>query len=287
MPILFTSNSNRNILASGKKRGILFDSVYLPHKAVRSSRKIESTHRWNLLDNCYFAHIHFLLPYLHAGHRKEKRLHNWSYYTGVTAADFQPWQETLSHHFFFIQLHAAQAFCERIQPASECCSGAFIRWSTWLLSQGWTMIEQLSEFSRNNSTPARGAWKGWTPLLSNHKETLLLKWWVSIPGSLFFQLDTGCHFGSAESKIKFQTFSSRLAEFELSVDIFITLPVEALLHTVFLFLTVERHLCSSMWIGKTERVPMDNSGLKKSQDLIRNEVLSITDYTCWSRFVCR
>lgn len=48
------------IFSQWQKRGILFDSVYLPHTAVCSSRKIESTHRWNLPDNCYFSTFIFL-----------------------------------------------------------------------------------------------------------------------------------------------------------------------------------------------------------------------------------
>lgn len=215
IPDLFTTNSNRNIWGSGKKKKkkILFDLVYLPHKVVCSSRKIESIHRWDLLHNCYFAPSFSSFVFTHRPEEREKALQLKLLHRGHSH-----WLPTMTRtvsSFLFIQLHVVEAFCRRVQAASDCCGRAFMRWSTWLLSQGWAMIEQLFRVlpKKQQQSGARGAWLRRTPLLSNHKEMLLRKvmsehsWLI-----IFSATDTGCHFGSAESKIRFQIFRfSRLS----------------------------------------------------------------------------
>lgn len=208
MPILFSSNSNRNIVACGKKREILFDPLYLSHKVLCTSRKIESAYRWNILiiDNfltfVFFCHIYIqatgnskgsVIEVITEGSQPLTCNHDRNSVPSALSYSCMPLR--LPAEAFSQQETAAAVHSKGAVP--DCCPSAGL----WL-SNFTSSLETTALKRRECAQTGLGS-------CLNHKEKLLLKWWASVPASLFFQLDTGCHFGSTESKIRFQT-SSRL-----------------------------------------------------------------------------
>lgn len=161
-----------------------------------SCRKIKSTHRWNRLDNCYFLTFIFRFCIYTQAIGKRK-----AFTIEVITQGSQPLtsnhdRKSISSSLLYsrtpLSLSAgavrrrATASAERSQgEVPDCSPPGEPRLSNFLSSAG-TTAHLL----------------GQTLFLSHRKEMLLLKWWVSTAASLFFQPDTGCHFGFAESKIK-------------------------------------------------------------------------------------
>lgn len=147
--------------------------------------------------------------------------------------------------------HSADAFSRQV-------TAAFIRWNTWLLSQGWAMIEQLSQFSRQNSMDGLDSATVYVQRDAAPKVMSKHSWLI-----IFSAIGTGCHFGCRVKTKILDFFLQTLIVWALSEDLYYLTKL-SFCCTLFRFLTVGRHTCSYVWIGKTEIQLL--TWVKKSQD---------------------